>query len=475
MCRFTSSLFILCAALFAQGPAGSFLTAPYPHQVEPVINPTTESLTMDSTVITMSGVAWMRLVFSHIDLGPNDFIRITSVWDNATQTLTPEEVAKWQNTSCCFNGDSLVVSLVVAPFSTATYTIESLIVEPGAPVFVDSICGPTDDRALSTDWRALRAVGGGYCTIWCADPVDLLLSAGHCTGAFSVAQAEVPLSSSGGSFGQPAPNRQWPISTTLASMDGGTGNDYAIVQVNTNSDGDYPADLYGYYQLSTAPPSGGTPTRITGYGSTNSTLSTLTWNGVNKTHAGPFVSLTGTRLRYSTDTTGGNSGAPVINDVTGEAIGIHTHGGCSSTGGSNSGTHLAHSGFQAAWALYSSETLRLSSNATSDLIITPPVPPTWATRGYTLFSFDTSGPVGGGPLVGLQAEPITIEILMLPPDPGYPLHFTLPAGPAQYPNVPLEFPAGSLAAFAGAEMDMVILFYDLTGQFDTSNVVRWAF
>lgn len=39
-------------------------------------------------------------------------------------------------------------------------------------------------------------------------------------------------------------------------------------------------------------------------------------------------------------TQGGNSGSPVIHEETGHAIGIHTHGGCSATGGSNTGTRI---------------------------------------------------------------------------------------------------------------------------------------
>ena len=50
------------------------------------------------------------------------------------------------------------------------------------------------------------------------------------------------------------------------------------------------------------------------------------------------------------DTTGGNSGSPVIDDTTGEAIGIHTHGGCFNGGGANAGTWANHPGLQAALA-----------------------------------------------------------------------------------------------------------------------------
>jgi S1-C subfamily serine protease len=55
-------------------------------------------------------------------------------------------------------------------------------------------------------------------------------------------------------------------------------------------------------------------------------------------------------VRYQVDTTGGNSGSPVFNEDTGEAIGIHTHGGCDYSGGYNSGTAVHNSGLANALA-----------------------------------------------------------------------------------------------------------------------------
>ena len=43
---------------------------------------------------------------------------------------------------------------------------------------------------------------------------------------------------------------------------------------------------------------------------------------------------------------GGNSGSPAINDNTGDAIGIHTHGGCTATGGANAATRIDHPALQ---------------------------------------------------------------------------------------------------------------------------------
>jgi hypothetical protein len=53
-------------------------------------------------------------------------------------------------------------------------------------------------------------------------------------------------------------------------------------------------------------------------------------------------------MRYVTDTQGGNSGSPVIDGLTGNAVGVHTHGGCTSSGGNNNGTSTFNSAFWAA-------------------------------------------------------------------------------------------------------------------------------
>ncbi|MDZ7622921.1 MAG: hypothetical protein U5J96_00515 [Ignavibacteriaceae bacterium] len=89
--------------------------------------------------------------------------------------------------------------------------------------------------------------------------------------------------------------------------------------------------------------------RITGYGVDgpppgfgNGTRDST--NQTQQTHMGPNAASSGTTMRYVTDTQGGNSGSPVIDGLTNVAVGVHTHGGCSSSGGNNNGTSTFHTG-----------------------------------------------------------------------------------------------------------------------------------
>ncbi len=90
--------------------------------------------------------------------------------------------------------------------------------------------------------------------------------------------------------------------------------------------------------LGTVPTSvAGNDIRITGYGSTSPANSLYL---VQKTLVGPLSQINATSLCYATDTTGGNSGSPIIHEQTGNAIGIHTNAGCSANGGCNTGTRI---------------------------------------------------------------------------------------------------------------------------------------
>ncbi len=129
------------------------------------------------------------------------------------------------------------------------------------------------------------------------------------------------------------------------------GNDWAYFGTFANNiTGLTPYQAQGdaFVLAPTPPPVQGQQIRITGYGTTRPPVP-MEWNLVQKTHTGPYKTFNGTTVRYATDTTGGNSGSPVINEDTGEAIGIHTHGGCT-RGDANNGTGSNHTGLRNAIA-----------------------------------------------------------------------------------------------------------------------------
>ncbi len=315
-----------------------------------------------STVVSVPTSSWLRLRYAGILLSGNrepggngSFVRITSLLDNQFQTQHLLHVEQWRQTSAYFNGDSVLVELLACPGTGHNrLMIDEVTAGPASPVSTDEICGPTDDRVLSNDPRVARLVPVG-CTGWLINDCNhCFLTAGHCTGSsMQVAEFNVPLSTGSGSLQHPGPQHQYAIDFSSVQTNGGlgTGNDWAYYGVFPNSTtGQTPFQANGglvYNLVSTPPPVGNQSIRITGYGIVSSPVSP-TWEQVQKTHAGPYVLFQGTTVEYTTDTTGGNSGSPVLLDGTTTAIGIHTHGGCTASSGSNLGTAGNHNGLQTA-------------------------------------------------------------------------------------------------------------------------------
>ncbi|MBL8763505.1 MAG: hypothetical protein JNM07_04465 [Phycisphaerae bacterium] len=311
-----------------------------------------------SAEVRVDGAAWLRLVFRDVLLSGDpaaenaSFLRITSLRDGGVQVLNAERMEQWRNASAYFNGDAVRVEVVAFPGTGPCLVVMDRLTAGGEPVADRSICGATDDRALLNDTRSARHMPVG-CTAWLFNDLNtMFLTAGHCAPAAGhTVQFNVPLSTSGGSTVNPPPEDQYPVDGVSAqALSGGVGNDYSYFGVNVNSNtGLTPYQAYGtrHTRAAAAPASGTQPIRITGYGTVSSPVSP-TWNQVGKTHTGPYRGLSGTNVRYETDTTGGNSGSCVLDDSTGLAIGIHTHAGCSTTPGSyNNGTAIQLAGLQA--------------------------------------------------------------------------------------------------------------------------------
>lgn len=347
-----------CAVAAAQEPSIApppTRVVPYYVHSGPVMNTGRDVDMVFATVVTVENAAWLRLHFSDVALSGDPaangaYLRITSTLDGASQYLNGESIAQWANTSAYFNGDTVLVELYAHP-DTGPSTISIWQVWAGEPPQSggpDSLCG-ADDRVLSSDPRCARHSVG--CSSWLINDLNhQFMTAGHC-GASSghVMMFNVPLSTSSGQLVNPPPEDQYsvePLSAAGQGVNGGIGNDYQYFGVNPNSNtGLQPYQKQGAaFTLADAPTSPtGQTIRITGYGTVSSPVSP-TWNQVQKTHADAMASLTGTTVKYYPDTTGGNSGSPVIHENTGNAVGVHTHAGC--TSGGNQGTAYQHTGWK---------------------------------------------------------------------------------------------------------------------------------
>jgi V8-like Glu-specific endopeptidase len=262
------------------------------------------------------------------------------------QAFNAEHLRQWSGSSAYFNGGRVRVDLVMYPGDQAArLVIPSVMLGDARPTVPPerTICGTTDDRTLSSDPRVARIMPVG-CTAWMINDANrMFLTAGHCgTSAASVIQFNVPLSNDAGTPIFPPPQDQYavdPLSIQWAQTALGDDWGYFGVYPNPNT-GLTPAQAQGqFFTLATAAPAptAGAQARVTGFGTVAAPVP-LSWNYAQKTGVGPYTSLSGNAVSYAMDTTGGNSGSPVILESTGQAIGIHTSGGCNATNGANSGT-----------------------------------------------------------------------------------------------------------------------------------------
>ena len=303
----------------------------------------------ESRMVEAASAPWLRLVFGQVKLGAKSSVTIISRKDGARQDLNAVTLAQWQNTSAYFNGDAVEVQIHAAPNEeSVSLQIQELVVgewlNGAAPP--ESQCGPLDDRVPSNHLASGRILSIG-CTGWIVSN-GLHVTAGHCSGgAGLVLQFNVPPSNPDGTLNNPGPQDQYSIdSGTWQFVNGGIGNDWGTFGVFNNSQtGLQPIQAQG--ASFTVVQNLGPPTiRITGFGvDFNDPTRTQT----QQTHAGPNAGSSVTTMRYQTDTEGGNSGSPVIDDATGNAVGVHTHGGCSiGGGGNNSGTSTFNAAFWSA-------------------------------------------------------------------------------------------------------------------------------
>lgn len=314
-------------------------------------------------IVEVEEAEWLRLKFDSLALGDDGLggststLKIISLEDGADQVLNATTAKQWRNTSAYFNGSAVRLELYAYPNGKLNHVHVLEVTAGEIPVGQEgvTICDGVDDRLPSNDPRGARLLPLG-CSGWLFNGrSNCMLTAGHCvTGNFSVAEFNVPLSNANGSINMSDPDDQYPVDdVSKQGVGNGIGQDWGYYGVFNNSNtGLSPLEAQGggSYTLQ-APPSvnNGDEIRITGYGTTSSPINPQ-WNQVQKTQVGDYSTFSSTTLGYRTDTTGGNSGSPVIYENTGVAIGIHTHGGCGNGSGENAGTGSNHPDLQNALA-----------------------------------------------------------------------------------------------------------------------------
>ncbi len=294
-------------------------------------------------VVDIPDAIWLRVYFEDVNLGSNSYVIATSLKDGAQQKLNAEEIKKWDYSTAYFNGSKIKLELHKSSLDkdVSLKISEVEVGEPGTGS-LKSICGSADDRIRSYDDAIGRIMPIG-CTGWIIKN-GKHVTAGHCNGRrMQILEFNVPLSASNGNVKHPAPKHQYTINKS--SIKEGR-RDWAVFECNKNSEtGKTTIEAQGK-AFNVVKKNNANTIRITGYGTDGGRR-----NQVQQTHTGPFSRATSTKLYYRVDTKGGNSGSPVIDESTGNAIGVHTNGGCRSNGGTNSGTIASLSAFWNAMGL----------------------------------------------------------------------------------------------------------------------------
>lgn len=221
-----------------------------------------------------------------------------------------------------------------------------------------SMCG-AEDRELSYEGRVMRlrarldsednSCSGFMISKTCG------LSAGHCRDSLKFAEFNVP---HGTDLTQVDSRDLFRIDPhSIQSHNGDKGNDYAVFRVLPHAkDERLAGESYGHFDISSSGPKKGDEVQVIGFGVSYTHPDTYL---SQKSSFGPvdriFTRLSlpflpdKSYLNYDAGTSGGDSGAVVLDARTGQAVGIHTNGACVFGSRLNSATYiLAHKGLQRA-------------------------------------------------------------------------------------------------------------------------------
>jgi hypothetical protein len=307
--------------------------------------------------VHIEGAAWLRILFAEANLGNGSYVMLRG--PNGEQRLDAMTMKEWFNGSAVFAGDRVPIELYVAPEDRGvSIRLESVLAgDPGPGI--ETLCG-ADDRVASGDNRVGRLFQIG-CTAW-QIANGAFLTAGHCADTDpdgsgpmlpngvldlnGVLEFNVPASQSNGTLVPANANDQYPVDVTGVQwrFDGegqGFGKDWCVFRVGRNSNTLlFPWQAYGTlpFRVTRELPTDVEAVRVTGFGTDTGTA-----NETNQTSTGGFSGENSSGadiwVNHTVDTTGGNSGSPLIWDFMNLTFGVHTNGGCNSDGtGSNVGT-----------------------------------------------------------------------------------------------------------------------------------------
>ena len=221
-----------------------------------------------------------------------------------------------------------------------------------------TICGATDDRVyVSDNTKVLRISAKGKnmgCTATMISP-SCAITAGHCKAALYKGEVNPPRSTRRGA--QRSTKKELTYLVDQDSIkylyDGWSdlnGKDWAVFKFKKNEKtGKLPGENGNFYQVDfNRPAQEGDDIRIYGFGIDRNDRNL---NGVLQVHDSFITGLAENDLgelailRHTIDTMGGNSGSSILRKSSEfpheeKIIGIHTNGGCYSSGGANEGTAI---------------------------------------------------------------------------------------------------------------------------------------
>ncbi len=208
-----------------------------------------------------------------------------------------------------------------------------------------TICGSTDDSQWVNDYNgalgpsvsfvqsnkgskgALETTAAANSSKYCSGTLigtNLFLTAGHCVDSGSVGEYVAMNYERAAGSSTLLAQSHYRIDAVLENGLGGL--DYAILQLAGT-----PGATWGVATVATADPTTGAALTIIGHPQ----------GLAKKIEAGTVYGFGTNTIRYNNiDTLGGNSGSGVI-DSQGRVVGVHTNGGCTSSGGYNYGTRIS--------------------------------------------------------------------------------------------------------------------------------------